>query len=151
MIILIGWNMHSTLCSNTIKQVKLNQHCHFPKSFLQRYLVNCCPTLIKQLLWTSNSFSSAQFKCFTTMQNFHWASQLSRLHKTMLESNEECLVKRISSLAFQIHIKGKSRVTMQGRLCYVTILNYCIVTACWPSLNYYLQSCTSTYIQETNQ
>ena len=31
MIILIGWNVQSTLCSNAVKHVKLNSHCHYSK------------------------------------------------------------------------------------------------------------------------
>ena len=45
--------------------------------------------------------------------------------------------------------KAECKVTMQGRLCYVTMLNYCMVTACWPSLNDYLPPCASTHEQET--
>ena len=151
MIILTEWNVQSTLRNNVYQTCRIKLALWFFKGLLlQRYQENCCPTVIKQLLWTLNSCSSMQFKCFTAIQDFHWASQLSRSHKLLSESNEECLVNRNSSLAFQIHSEGKSKVTMQGRLCYVTMLNYCMVTAWWPSLNDYLPPCTSTHIQETN-
>ena len=152
MIMLIGSNMQSTLCFNAIKHVKLKQHCHFLKSVFAKVHVS------RKLLSYYNhtivvnikQFQLLQFKCFRAIQNFLLTSQLSTSHKLISESNEECLVKRNSSLDFQIHFEGRSRVTMQGRLCYVTMLNYCMVTACWHSLNDYLPPCTSSHIQETN-